>query len=94
MFDFIYDETEGVYHLWWDGFPEAKLGYLRQLSPGKWECCAQWQAHFRLGLEYRVFKASSKEDAALLWLTEGQEIEAIEPWWPGTDDDKEEDDED
>lgn len=70
MFDFIYDETVQIYFLWWDSFPEAPLGSLRQLCAGEWECCPQWQAHLRLGLEYRIIHAECKEEAARLWLTE------------------------
>lgn len=70
MFEFIYDETEQGYHLWWDSFPEAQLGTMRELVCGEWECCPQWQAHFRLGLQYQIISAATKEEAALLWLTE------------------------
>lgn len=70
MFSFIYDEEAGAYCLWWDGFPEAPLGTLRQICMGEWECCPRWQAHLRLDLQYRVIHADSKEKAALQWLTE------------------------
>ena len=70
MFDFIYEEKEQKYALWWDSFPDAPLGTIRQLCIGEWECCPQWQAHFRLGLQYRVIRADTKEDAARQWLTE------------------------
>jgi hypothetical protein len=75
MFDFIYDETGKAYHLWWDSFPEAALGTLREICIGEWECCPQWQAHFRLGLQYQVIHADSKEDAARVWLTEVNEVD-------------------
>ena len=74
MFEFIYDETGGLYHLWWDSFPEAKLGSLRQLCMNEWECVPGWQAHLRLNLEYRIIHAEDKETAALYWLTEGQSV--------------------
>ena len=86
MFNFIYDETEGAYHLWWDGFPEAKLGTMRQLCMNEWECCPQWQAHFRLGLQYRVMHADSKEAAALLWLAEDYGIDGA-GYFGGEEDD-------
>lgn len=70
MFNFIFDETTGEYSLWWDSFPEARLGSMRLLCIGEWECCPQWQAHFRLGLPYRIIHADSKEEAAQIWLTE------------------------
>lgn len=74
MFSFIYNADNESYGLWWDGFPEAMLGTMRQLCINEWECCPQWQAHFRLDLQYRTIHAEDKETAALHWLTEGQGI--------------------
>jgi len=68
MFTFIFDATEEEYCLWWEGFPAARLGFMKELEAGKWKCCPQWQAHFQLGLQYSVIVAPTKEEAARLWL--------------------------
>lgn len=66
MFEFIYDDTEQEYSLWWEGF-EHKLGTLRESEQEVWECCPQWQAHNQLGLQYQIINAETKEDAARIW---------------------------
>jgi len=87
MFEFIYDETGGLYHLWWDSFPEAKLGSLRQLCMNEWECVPGWQAHLRLDLQYCLIHADSKEAAALLWLTKDCGVDGVGCFDEGEEDD-------
>ena len=77
MFQFIYDDAAKVYCLFWDGFPEAKLGTMRQLCMNEWECSPGWQAHLRLDLQYRVVHADCKEAAALQWLAESYGVEGV-----------------
>ena len=69
MFTFIFDVAEEEYSLWWDGFPAARLGALKEFKPCMWKCCPQWQAHYRLGLQYVIIEAQTKEEVARLWLT-------------------------
>ena len=48
---------------------------MQELYGGRWRCMPSWGAEMRLGLRYCEIAATTKEEAALLWMSGGGAVE-------------------